>query len=123
MLLIKLVWATFGPNFCLSPANYLENQAKPPQVITIKTQLSENNQSIEIKIKDNGTGMTEAVKSRIFDNLFTTKDVGKGTGLGLSISQKIVEEKHNGSLICESVLGQGTEFIISIPVSVNESSS
>ncbi|MBE9052140.1 AAA family ATPase [Nostocales cyanobacterium LEGE 11386] len=104
-------------------STYIENQAKPPQVITIKTQLSEDNQSIEIKIKDNGTGMTEAVKSRIFDNLFTTKDVGKGTGLGLSISQKIVEEKHNGSLICESVLGQGTEFIISIPVFVNESSS
>ncbi len=62
--------------------------------------------------------MSEEVKACIFENLFTTKCVGKGTGLGLSISRQIIIENHSGSLICESVLGQGTEFIISIPVLV-----
>ncbi|MDB9306380.1 ATP-binding protein [Nodularia spumigena CS-591/12] len=95
---------------------YAVNQAKPAQYIKIITQLSENNQNVIIKIKDNGKGMKEEVKSCIFDHLFTTKSVGQGTGLGLSISQKIIEEKHKGSLTCESMLGEGTEFIISIPI-------
>nr|WP_201253361.1 ATP-binding protein [Nodularia spumigena] len=95
---------------------YAVNQAKPAQYIKIITQLSENNQNVIITIKDNGRGMTEEVKSCIFDHLFTTKSVGQGTGLGLSISQKIIEEKHKGSLTCESILGEGTEFIISIPI-------
>jgi signal transduction histidine kinase len=87
-----------------------------PNTIMIKTELSENHQSVVIKIKDNGTGMTEDVKSRIFDQLFTTKAVGQGTGFGLSISRQIVEETHGGSLTCHSVLGEGTEFAIAIPI-------
>lgn len=87
-----------------------------PNIITIKTELSENQQSVVIKIKDNGTGMTEDVEPRIFDQLFTTKAVGQGTGLGLSISRQIVEETHGGHLTCHSVLGEGTEFTIAIPM-------
>ena len=59
--------------------------------------------------------MSESVKARIFDHLFTTKPVGKGTGLGLSISRQIVEEVHRGSITCESILGEGTEFLITLP--------
>jgi signal transduction histidine kinase len=69
-----------------------------------------------ISIKDNGMGMTEVTRHKIFNPFFTTKDVGKGTGLGLSISYQIVVEKHGGSLECLSELGQGTEFIIQIPL-------
>jgi len=87
-----------------------------PNIITIQTELSENQQSAVIKIKDNGTGMSEDVESKIFDQLFTTKAVGKGTGLGLSISRQIVEETHRGRLTCHSVLGEGTEFAITIPL-------
>ena len=68
-----------------------------------------------ISIADNGIGMTEEVKQRVFNHLFTTKSVGKGTGLGLSISRSIVEEKHGGRLSCNSTPGEGTEFIIEIP--------
>ena len=57
----------------------------------------------------------EAIKSKIFDNLFTTKEVGKGTGLGLAIARQIVEETHGGHLSCNSIMGEGTEFIIDIP--------
>ena len=87
-----------------------------PNIITIKTEVTQDNQKVAIKIKDNGAGMSEEVQSRIFDHLFTTKAVGKGTGLGLSISRQIVVEIHGGSLSCNSVLGQGTEFAIIIPI-------
>ncbi|GAB4175557.1 MAG: hypothetical protein Fur006_06070 [Coleofasciculaceae cyanobacterium] len=95
--------------------SFEEIQANP-NVITIKTEVSEDNQKAIIKIKDNGTGMSEEIKSRIFDQLFTTKPVGQGTGLGLSISRQIVEETHGGSLTFNSVLGEGTEFAIAIPI-------
>lgn len=69
-----------------------------------------------IKIKDNGGGMSDEVKQKIFDHLFTTKPVGQGTGLGLSIARQIILEKHGGTLEVNSSLGQGSEFIISIPL-------
>jgi signal transduction histidine kinase len=69
-----------------------------------------------IRIADNGCGMTEAVRHRLFDPFFTTKSVGKGTGLGLSISYQIVVKKHGGRIECISAPGQGTEFIIEIPI-------
>jgi two-component system, NtrC family, sensor kinase len=69
-----------------------------------------------IRIADNGIGMTDEVRQRLFDSFFTTKPLGKGTGLGLSISYQIVVEKHGGALWCESTPGQGTEFWIKIPL-------
>lgn len=87
-----------------------------PNTIAIKTQLSEDTKSVTIAIKDNGKGMSESVKSKIFEHLFTTKAVGKGTGLGLSISRQIVEEMHGGSLTCHSLLAEGTEFAIVLPL-------
>lgn len=71
---------------------------------------------VVIAIADNGLGMTEEVTSKLFDPFFTTKPVGKGTGLGLSISYQIIVEKHEGELYCHSTLGQGTEFIITLPL-------
>ncbi len=82
--------------------------------ILIKTSIENN--TIKIAISDNGKGIKEEVKNKIFDHLFTTKSVGKGTGLGLAIARQIVEETHNGKLSCNSILGKGTEFIIEIPV-------
>ncbi len=69
-----------------------------------------------IRIIDNGPGIPEAVQRRLFDPFFTTKPVGKGTGLGLSISYQIVVEKHHGTLDCISTPGEGTEFVISLPL-------
>lgn len=87
-----------------------------PQTITIKTALTEQN-TVEIRIIDNGKGISEAVKARIFDHLFTTKDVGKGTGLGLTIARQVVVERHGGNLEVQSEVGQGTEFLIRLPIS------
>jgi signal transduction histidine kinase len=83
--------------------------------IRISTEVL-NDQQITIRIADNGPGMTDPVKTRIFDPFFTTKPVGTGTGLGLSISYQIVVKKHGGQLHCFSQRGQGTEFVIQIPV-------
>jgi PAS domain S-box-containing protein len=87
-----------------------------PNTITVTTDVGDDNRTVVIKIKDSGKGMSEEVKARIFEHLFTTKGVGKGTGLGLSISRQIVEETHKGSLTCYSVLGEGTEFAIVLPL-------
>ncbi|WP_445634079.1 histidine kinase [Nostoc sp. DSM 114161] len=91
----------------------LENH---PQQIAISTALLSEQNVVEIRIYDNGKGMNESVKSKIFDRLFTTKEVGKGTGLGLAIAHQIVVDKHDGGLQVQSQLGQGSEFSISLPV-------
>jgi PAS domain S-box-containing protein len=83
--------------------------------IEISTEAKSNNWVV-IRIKDNGPGMTEEVRQKLFNPFFTTKPAGKGTGLGLSISYQIVVEKHGGHLQCISIPGQGTEFIIEIPI-------
>ncbi|MEG5177410.1 trifunctional serine/threonine-protein kinase/ATP-binding protein/sensor histidine kinase [Microcoleus sp. A2-D5] len=78
------------------------------------TSFVENN-LVKITIVDNGKGMNEEVKQKIFEHLFTTKAVGKGTGLGLAIARQIVVDKHGGSIHVNSTPGAGTEFIISLP--------
>lgn len=86
-----------------------------PQKIVIQTKMLDE-ETVEIRIFDNGIGMTEEVKNRIFDYLFTTKPVGKGTGLGLAIAHQIVVEKHGGTIEVQSEINQGTEFIIRLPM-------
>ncbi|HIK27101.1 MAG: PAS domain S-box protein [Oscillatoriaceae bacterium SKW80] len=101
-------------NIISNAIDALENKPAP-RIIRIRTEKG-NAQSVVIRIADNGIGMTEDVKSHLFEPFFTTKPVGKGTGLGLSISYHIVVEKHGGVLKCISQPGQGTEFIIEIPI-------
>ncbi|MBD2744996.1 ATP-binding sensor histidine kinase [Coleofasciculus sp. FACHB-1120] len=93
--------------------SFAEIQANPNRII-IQTSWADN--QVKISIADNGRGMSESVKQKIFDHLFTTKGVGKGTGLGLAIAKSIVVDKHPGALEVNSTLGQGTEFIILLPV-------
>ncbi|WP_373534944.1 AAA family ATPase [Microcoleus sp.] len=95
--------------------SYAEIKANPNQII-VKTELSGDRKQVVIRIKDNGIGMNESVLEKVFDNLFTTKSVGKGTGLGLAIAQQIVTKKHGGSLNVKSILGEETEFIITLPI-------
>ena len=79
-------------------------------LVTVKTEQSGN--QLVIKITDNGTGMTEATKAKIFQPFFTTKPTGEGTGLGLSLTYDIVTKGHGGTIEVESVEGVGTEFTI-----------
>ncbi|MDO7845277.1 ATP-binding protein [Hymenobacter sp. M29] len=71
--------------------------------------------TVEIRVKDNGTGMSAAVQAKIFEPFFTTKPAGQGTGLGLSLSYDIVTKGHGGTLTVESREGEGTEFLIVLP--------
>jgi PAS domain S-box-containing protein len=86
-----------------------------PGRISICTMMT-NQKMVMVEISDNGTGIPEAVKNRIFNPFFTTKAVGKGTGLGMSISHSIVVEKHKGKIECISEIGRGTTFQIQIPI-------
>jgi signal transduction histidine kinase len=86
-----------------------------PNIIKICTFATNDNQ-VTISIADNGSGIPETIRSKLFNPFFTTKPVGKGTGLGLSISYQIVTEKHRGKLWCDSSQGQGTKFGIEIPI-------
>ncbi|MBD2005150.1 MULTISPECIES: sensor histidine kinase [Cyanophyceae] len=106
---------------CSAPNPQSSSQSPVPSpqssipTIRISTEVLNDNQ-VAIRIIDNGPGMTEEVRCRIFEAFYTTKPTGKGTGLGLSISYQIIVEKHNGKIECISAPAQGTEFIIKIPI-------
>jgi signal transduction histidine kinase len=74
-------------------------------------------EQVEIRIRDNGTGIPREIAAKIFDPFFTTKPAGSGTGLGLSISHEIIVQGHQGELAVESAEGEYTEFILRLPVS------
>lgn len=95
--------------------SYEEIEAQPPEIQITTATLSDQN-AVTITIQDNGKGMTEKVKTKIFEHLFTTKPVGKGTGLGMTIAHQIITEKHGGAIACESELGHGTTFTVTLPI-------
>jgi signal transduction histidine kinase/streptogramin lyase len=84
-----------------------------PQVL-VSTKLS--GQYVEIRVKDNGPGIPEQIRDKIFQPFFTTKPTGQGTGLGLSMSYDIITKGHGGEMKVKTVVGEGTEFIIILPV-------
>jgi two-component system, NtrC family, sensor kinase len=71
---------------------------------------------VRIEIADTGSGIPEPIRHRIFEPFFTTKEVGKGSGQGLAIARSIVVGKHNGTLTFESGVGEGTTFVIRLPI-------
>jgi signal transduction histidine kinase len=81
--------------------------------VTIRTSHADN--SVSIRIADNGVGMSDAVKARVFEPFFTTKGVGEGTGLGMAIVYGIIND-HGGSIAIDSMPGAGTEFTITLPL-------
>ncbi|MEH2450663.1 MAG: response regulator [Nostoc sp.] len=87
-----------------------------PNTITITTSVNYQQETVIICIQDNGPGILPEVQTRIFEQSFTTKPVGKGTGLGLAISYQIIVDKHNGQIDCLSIPGEGTKFIITLPI-------
>ena len=90
-----------------------EKSAESP-LIALRTQRLDN--KVRVYIEDNAGGMSESVRSHIFDHAYTTKAAGKGTGLGLSIARQIIVDKHQGEIFCESNSGEGTRFVIELPL-------
>lgn len=89
--------------------------AQAPQLHLRTVRRPEQN-AFSIHIRDSGPGISAEIQERIFDHLFTTKEVGKGTGLGLSIARQIVEDAHGGSIRINSAISEGAEFIITLPI-------
>lgn len=85
------------------------------KVITISTTCDQGSKSIELRVGDNGIGMTEEQREKIFDPFYTTKEVGKATGLGLSISYGIIEN-HKGKIETESKDGEGATIRVILPI-------
>ena len=86
---------------------------KPEVIVTTSTE----NGQVVIKVKDNGVGIPDAIKEKIMQPFFTTKPTGEGTGLGLSLTYDMVVKGHAGSIQVNSKEGEGSEFIITIPIS------
>ena len=82
--------------------------------LIISIRNSEDNSNVILQISDNGDGMSEEIRKKIFEPFYTTKKIGKGTGMGLSIIYGIVNE-HGGKITCESEVGKGTLFSIEFP--------
>ena len=93
-------------------AKETNSQAYTPE---LTVEVSEQDGSIIITIEDNGVGMNDEVKQRLYDAFFTTKPAGQGTGLGMGIVTDIIENVHRGSLTFDSEEGKGTKFTITLP--------
>ncbi len=95
-----------------------KQKTAPPDyqpAITVRTLALHGGNGAEIRVSDNGMGIPESVKAKIFQPFFTTKPTGEGTGLGLSLSYDIITKGHGGSLSVESQEGEGTIFVIQLP--------
>jgi two-component system NtrC family sensor kinase len=106
-------------------SNAIESFDKSPvqyPVITIETEALPDHW-VAIRIIDNGCGIPQDIQDKIFDPFFTTKPIGQGTGLGLSVSHQIVTENHSGHLYCVSHPGQGSKFVIEIPIRLEQKAS
>ena len=105
-------------NIIVNATHAIEDNAQnlPPQGGKIKISAHQLNTNIVIKITDNGAGMPAEVKERIFDPFYTTKGVGKGTGQGLSLAYAVIVERHKGKIEVQSTTGEGSTFIISLPI-------
>ncbi|HEY9749775.1 MAG TPA: GAF domain-containing protein [Allocoleopsis sp.] len=107
-------------NLMTNAIEALNRGTAQPKTITIRTELiatpGQEVSVARIAIADNGPGIAPELQSKIFDPFFTTKEIGQGTGLGLTVSYQIVVNQHQGQLRCHSELGQGTEFVIELPV-------
>jgi signal transduction histidine kinase len=90
-------------------------EAAPGFEPTLKVATRERGDAVEIKVRDNGIGIPEEIKDKLFQPFFTTKPTGEGTGLGLSISYDIVTQQHGGSIAVESKIGEYSEFTIRLP--------
>jgi signal transduction histidine kinase len=108
---------TVETNHDLSPHDLSSPSATYKPMVIVSTKKVDN--YIEIRVSDNGNGIPDSIKDKIFQPFFTTKPAGKGTGLGLSLSYDIISKGHGGELSVESKEGAGVEFIILLPIKLS----
>jgi signal transduction histidine kinase len=101
-------------NLIVNAAHAMEDRRKSRGTLGVRTRLDGDH--VVIAISDTGCGIPTAIKSRVYDAFFTTKEVGRGTGQGLAISRSIVVDRHRGTIWFESEIGVGTTFFIRLPI-------
>ncbi|MDH3588535.1 MAG: ATP-binding protein [Gammaproteobacteria bacterium] len=101
-------------NFAVNAQQAMDGE---PGSLTVSTSVIDR-EHIEIRVSDTGPGMPADVCDKIFEPFFTTKPAGEGTGLGLSVSYGIIRD-HGGEVVVESEVGQGTSFIVTLPVALD----
>jgi len=101
-------------NLIANAAHAIEDRGGPRGKLTLRSRVEGD--EVVISVADTGGGIPEAIRERIFDVFFTTKEVGRGTGQGLAISRSIVVERHGGALTFDSQVGVGTTFHIRVPI-------
>ena len=99
-----------------SSAKASEDKAVDNYEPTISVSTKKIGEKVQIKVKDNGPGISQKVLDKIFQPFFTTKPTGQGTGLGLSLSYDIITKQHHGTIAVNTKEGEFTEFIIVLPV-------
>ena len=104
----------FGNGF-YAASKRRRNGAEAGYQPTLKVSTRDLGEAVEIRVRDNGTGIPQDVRAKLFQPFFTTKPTGEGTGLGLSISYDIVTQQHGGSIDVESEPGSFTEFTVRLP--------
>lgn len=114
---LEQVWINHITNARDSLDEKSENIGNLHKTVTIATKYNEIDETVDIVFIDNGMGMTEEVKNKMFNPFYTTKDVGKGTGLGLSISHGIISN-HKGKYAVDSREGEGTTVTITLPIRI-----
>ncbi len=103
-------------NLLRNGAQAMAGLGNPKRAPRFVLRLRVESPMVRIEIEDNGPGMAESVRKRVFEPFYTTKEVGEGTGLGLSVSYFIVTENHDGEMSVESAPGKGTRFVIRLPL-------
>ena len=103
-------------NLIVNASHAIADAIKDGALGTIKISTRINGEYAEVRVQDTGNGIPAHVRHRIFDPFFTTKGVGKGTGQGLAIARSVVVDKHGGELHFETETGQGTTFVIRLPL-------
>jgi GAF domain-containing protein/nitrogen-specific signal transduction histidine kinase len=111
--LTRVLLNLFGNGFYAAGKKGASADAGFEPVLTVATH--ELGDAVEIRIRDNGSGIAPEIRDRLFQPFFTTKPTGEGTGLGLSISWDIVTQQHGGTMTVDSKLGEFTEFTIRLP--------
>jgi two-component system, NtrC family, sensor kinase len=104
---------------CLANGFYAANKRRHDSATNfrpvLKVATHDLGEAVEIRVRDNGTGIRPGIRDKLFQPFFTTKPTGEGTGLGLSISWDIVTQQHGGTITVDSRVGQFTEFTIRLP--------
>jgi len=101
-------------NLLVNAAHAIRDAGRERGLIRVTARHADS--QVEVRVADDGAGIPACVADRVFEPFFTTKEVGEGTGQGLSISHAIVVDQHGGSLHFESIEGEGTTFVVRLPV-------